>query len=266
MSFITRDSAMKRLLDKKYYLITAHLLLLNFLTPSQAQVSGDNDKAWNFSITPYIWASSLQGNLGHRSVGTHSVKANFSKILKNINFMAMVQGEARKGNLSLHTDLMYLGSNLNYDLPSPVVSKQLQTKGSIASGFLGLGYTFYETPNISLQVVAGAKAWHANIDFDLYANNTLIGSGKENGAWVDALGGLKGQYRFNDKLALDAWGMWGKGAAKSDWDISLLANWSLSRDISLMAGYRVIKVDLNRRGFTYDIKHKGPMLGLKIDF
>lgn len=264
---------MKKILNKNNVLVLPFLLLGSFETAfaneiDNRRITSHSNDEWQFSITPYIWASDLEGNLGHRSVGTHAVKANFSKILKNINFMAMVQTEARKGDWSFHTDWIYLGSNLNYDLPSRFasISRELKTKGSIASGSLGIGYTFYETPKVSLQVIAGAKAWHANIDFDLYANHHRVGSGKENGAWVDALGGIKGQYRFNDKFAVDAFGMWGKGAAKSDWDISLLANWSLSRDISLVAGYRMIKVDLNRRGFTYDIKHKGPMFGIKIDF
>ncbi|MHC5224969.1 hypothetical protein [Ignatzschineria sp. LJL83] len=230
-------------------------------------ISHNAQDEWRFSITPYFWAASLNGNLGHRHVGTHAVKADFSKIWDNVRFMGMLQAEARKGNFSLHTDLTYIGSKLNYNLPSSkFVSKKLHTKGSVSSAFFGLGYTFYETQNLSLQIVGGAKIWHANIDFDIYANNRLAGHGKENGTWVDGLAGLKAQYRFNDKFAIDGWGMWGKGAAKSDWDVSLAANWSISRDVSLMAGYRMSKVDLHRRGFTYDIKHKGPVLGIKIDF
>jgi hypothetical protein len=61
---------------------------------------------WQFSITPYLWATALKGDVG---VGRTSadVDASFDDILDNLNGALMLSLEARKGRFGLLSDTIY---------------------------------------------------------------------------------------------------------------------------------------------------------------
>lgn len=242
------------------------VLALSFPFMGNAETLKNNSDEWEFKVAPYIWAAGIHGDVGHSRIGRHFVKSSFSDILKKVDLSAMIMGEARKGDYSVLLDLMYIDSSVHYTLPAKVPATDFKARGKILTGFAGMGYTFWENERASLDLVGGLRAWHTDVTLGLYRNSAQLVTAKSRETWIDATAGLRGHFKINDQFSMTAWGLAGKGGANLDWDASLLANWKISRDFTLTAGYRAIHVDYKKRGFVYDITQKGPMIGVSYHF
>lgn len=225
-----------------------------------------NDDEWRFSVAPYIWAASVRGDVGHPRVGTHFVESSFSDIVKDVDLAAMLMGSARKGNYSVLLDLMYIHGNVTQRLPAKIPASHIKAKGKVMTGFVGAGYTVYASDTVRLDTIVGLRGWHADVDLGLHGGpfSGIFATTKKN--WMDVTAGLRGLYRFNDDLSVTYWGLAGGGQARSDWDLALLGNWAINKDLTITAGYRAIGVDYRKNGYVYDIVQQGPMIGLTFKF
>jgi hypothetical protein len=57
-----------------------------------------NGNEWRYAVTPYMWLTGLEGDVGVGRVSS-SVDLSPSDILRNLKFGIMGAGEARKGSL-----------------------------------------------------------------------------------------------------------------------------------------------------------------------
>ena len=67
---------------------------------------------WEVSVTPYVWATALKGDVGVGRTNA-DVDASFDDILNNLNGALMLSLEARKGRFGLLSDTVY--ANLEDD-------------------------------------------------------------------------------------------------------------------------------------------------------
>lgn len=242
------------------------IIMLGLTTCAAAMANESADDEWHFSVAPYVWAQNIRGNLGHPAVGTHSIKSKFSDIIKDVDLAFMAMGEARKGPYSVLFDVMYIHSKIKKDLPASIPADQFRAKGKVATGFLGAGYTVYRSDALRLDAVAGLRGWHADVHLGLHGGYLGGASADVSKTWLDAKAGLRGRYKINDQFSITTWGLAGGGQAKSDWDVAALLNWSINQDLTFTAGYRAMGVNYRKNGFIYDIKQKGPMIGLSFRF
>ncbi|GAA5103671.1 hypothetical protein [Wohlfahrtiimonas larvae] len=252
---------------QKYQIIPLVVLLsLGLASVAHSDEMIDNDNEWRLSLAPYIWAASVRGDAGHPRVGTHFVKSSFSDIVNDVDLAAMVMGSARKGRYSILMDFMYIHGKVTQRLPVNIPASHILAKGKVMSGFVGAGYTIYSTDTVRLDTVLGLRGWHADVDLGLRGGplNGISATTKKN--WMDVTAGLRGLYRFNDDLSVTYWSLAGGGQAKSDWDLALLGNWAINKDLTITAGYRAIGVDYRKNGYVYDIVQQGPMIGLTFKF
>jgi hypothetical protein len=69
---------------------------------------------WQFSITPYLWAPTLDGNLQYSLPGTGdgatraNARVSSINLLESLDGAAMIAAEARYGRFSVLTDFIYL--------------------------------------------------------------------------------------------------------------------------------------------------------------
>ena len=237
--------------------------------PSFANADEIDSKAldgWRFHLSPYLWAAGLKGDLGHHRIGTHYVESTFSETLKKVHFSAMVMGEARKGSVSLLGDLLYINGGMKHQLPPQVPAVDIKASGKVITAFLGGGYTLYEGAQMRLDFIGGARLWHADLKVGLYGGPMPEISATVGQTWVDALAGFRGRYFFNDHLSLTTWAIAGGGGASKDWDLAFLANYNIHRNLTITAGYRAMGVNYQRKNVVYNIRQKGPMIGLTYHF
>lgn len=81
------------------------VVLLVFAMAATARADSDAEN-WKFTITPYLWAIALNGDvaLGQR---TADLDISTSELIENLNFGLMGEGEATKGRWTLYVDGVY---------------------------------------------------------------------------------------------------------------------------------------------------------------
>ena len=75
-------------------------------SPVEAEDAAPASAPWQLSLTPYVWALSVKGDVG---VGRTEadVDVSFSDILDNLNIAVMLELELRKGRFGLLSDTIY---------------------------------------------------------------------------------------------------------------------------------------------------------------
>ncbi|SIT10269.1 hypothetical protein [Achromobacter sp. MFA1 R4] len=221
---------------------------------------------WKFSVSPYFWAAGLSGKVSHRRLPVIDIDASFDKIFDNLDFAAMLMGDARKDRYSIFGDLIYVKLGAQGDTPRGILASSADVKSESFTGLIGMGYSVLDKSAHDLDVVAGLRVW--SVDTDITFKGALANGRKDSDSatWVDLLVGVRGNYAFSPKAYLTGWGMVGAGGAQADWDVGVGIGYNFSKMISGTIGYRAMGVDYDRNGFKYDAVLQGPIAGLTIRF
>ena len=223
---------------------------------------------WTFSITPYFWAAGLSGETSPSGVPVVvSIDADFSDILKNLDFAAMAIVEARNGRYSIFGDLIYTKLSADRATPLGVLATTVDVTAETFAGLVGAGYSVLDGPTGHLDIVGGIRVW--SVDTDLSFNGAFLGgrSFSDGATWVDGLVGVRGNYSFTPQFYLTGWALVGAGGADIDWDVAGGLGYRINERFSATLGYRALGVDYsNDDGFLFDVVQQGPIMGLTIRF
>ncbi len=262
-------------LKMRNYRLPAFLLAAALLPAAQAHaadavtmspvVTETEVGGWTFAISPYFWAAGMSGDLAQFGSPTIHVDADFSDLLKNLDFAAMAIGEARNDRFSIFADVMYTKLGGDGDTPGPLFDSADVTSTTFA-GLLGAGYSALQDGNSHLDLVAGARVW--SVDTDVSFSGGLIGDRdfSDGDTWVDGLVGVRGRYDFNENWYFTGWGLIGAGGADLDWDVAGGLGYQFNDTWSAVAGYRALGVDYSNDGFVFDVVQQGPILGVVAKF
>lgn len=231
-----------------------------------AATDAQRSDEWEFAITPYFWAAGLSGKVSQPRLPVIDLNAGFDKLFDNLDFGAMLIGDARKGRYSIFGDLIYTKIGAQGDTPRGILATSADVKTSTFAGLLGVGYNVLENSLHRLDVVAGLRVWSVDTDITLKGAH-LNGRTRSDGAtWVDGLVGVRGNYVLSPKFYLTGWGLIGAGGAEADWDLGLGVGYNISKNVSAALGYRAVGVDYSKGNFKFDAVLQGPMAGLTIRF
>lgn len=239
-------------------------------------------KGWALQITPYLWASGLEGDISpFRRAPTLEVDKSFTEILDNLNFGGFVNIWARYDRLVFSGDVMYVDTtDVHATGPLPAfqipgigvipagasVDADLDTKELMAT--VQAGYRVLDAPQLTLDALAGARIWHIWNDVNVTASHPAIGtvsaSHGEDFGWVDPVVGVRAFVPLGERLSLQAQGDIGGFGVGSDFTWSALAtvNYILTDHLSASAGYKVLDVDYDDDGYVFDTQLSGPVLGV----
>lgn len=222
----------------------------------------DSSSGWHFSASPYFWAAGIQGTVGQLNLPPADLKSDFGSILQELDFSFMGMAEGRRGPYSIFTDVAYTKTSVNDRSPKGLLTDRIDVTSEMFSGLFGGGYSLLANDRGYLDVIAGARVWYVSTELDLQGG-LLNGKGRKDSAtWVDAVAGFRGKYAISNQFYLTGWGNVGAGQAKLDWDVALALGYEVKRNISVVAGYRMLGVDYSKGGFVYDVVQKGPIIGL----
>jgi len=211
------------------WLAATALLSVGGLVPALGQIAATDAPApgtpgWTFAVTPYFWLATIRSTFVYGTPRgdsvTNSISAGINKYLTDLNFGAMVGGEARYDRVSLMTDGIFTSLSLTSDtnhlghinLRSGAIvipqSQQLGTGTRTNMGVWGLaaGYTVLQGDWGNLDVLAGMRllALGSQTNYTLtddirLPDRTLLlarqGSLSFGANYVDVIAGVRG--RFN---------------------------------------------------------------------
>ncbi len=224
------------------------------------------DDGWRISVSPYFWGAGLAGDVGSFGLPSVHLDASFGDVWDNLDFAAMIAGEARRGPYSIFGDIIYSDLSGTTATPRGVLATEATVDSRTFAGLVGAGYTILGDERSYLDVVGGLRVWSAKTEISF--NGGLL-DGREvsdSATWVDAMAGVRGVYSFTPNLFLTGWGLVGAGGADVDWDVAAALGYRFNETVSATLGYRALGVDYSNDGFEFDVVEKGPILGLTVKF
>lgn len=232
------------------------------LSPAPAVDAG----GWSFALSPYFWGAGLSGNVGVFGLPAVHVEPDFRDILKNLDFAAMVMGEARYERFSFFGDILYSKVSVGVNTPRGILADTADLSSETFAGLFGAGYALIENERGTLDIIGGVRVWYASTGLSFEGQRLDGLSGSDSATWVDGIVGLRGRYALSGGFYLTAWGFVGTGGAKIDWDVAAGLGYSFSDRISAVLGYRALGVDFEKDSFVFDIVQQGPILGVSVRF
>lgn len=214
-----------------------------------------------------MFAPAINGSTGSGS----DIDVSFDTLLDNLSMTFMGAFEARKGKWSALVDLLYLnvGANGGAEVPLTTpggrplgvkVDAGLKVRGWVLS-FLG-GYTIYDTPQASVDLVAGARYLEMKNSFDLGVQALRLGRAVEadaSGYIWDGVVGVRGRANLSGDWFLPFYLDVGTGDSDLTWQaiggVGYGFDWG---DLSLT--YRHLAWEFESGGALDDISFSGPQL------
>ena len=271
----------------------ALLALIAVSFPAYAGETAPADK-WTFAVRPYLWAPGISGTLKYDvppSGGGGATVDISSYILENLNMALMLTAEARKGDWSVLTDVVYLdvesddsnvksvsfagpGGRIDVSAGADLGTK-VKLKGVLWE--LAGGYTVARGGNSSMDVLAGFRylGMEATTDWQLSGSITGPGSGQSFASsgnaservdlW-DAIVGIRGAVGLGDsKWAIPYYLDVGTGSSDVTWQgmagIEYRYSWG---ELQLL--YRYLFYDQKGDKLVQNVSSNGPALGVNFRF
>ena len=225
-----------------------------------------DDGGLTFAVSPYFWGAGMSGNVGQFNLPAVHLESDFNDILKDLDFAFMAIGEARNDRFSIFADVMYTKISTGSGTPRGIVAGSVDLTSETFTGLFGAGYSVLQNERGHLDLVAGARVWHAKSEVS-FTGGLLDGvSASDGDTWVDGMAGFRGKYSMTENVYLSGWGLIGAGQADLDWDVAATVGYRFNDRISAVAGYRALGVDYSNDGFVFDVVQQGPILGMVMRF
>jgi hypothetical protein len=214
---------------------------------------------WEFVAAVYGWLPDIDIKLED---GT-DVEITIDDILDNLDFTAMVAGEARKGKWSLATDVVYLGLS---NKPKQAIDSQRTLHKIVMESWVvtpALGYRVLDSDKLRMDLVAGARyLWlETEVTLDLEipaAAATRREKAKVTGSNWDGIVGVRGNYRLNEHWRLPY--AFNVGTGQSDYTLqAMLAASYQFNSFDAVAGWRYLTWE-NDEAIS-DLTINGPFVG-----
>jgi hypothetical protein len=287
--------------------VTALASVACVLLPSLAHADGVEAPAklvaapsgWTYQFTPYGWVPWVSGDAVVRG-RSFSVSETPIEVLEQLNMAWMSYQQAKNGPLTLFTDVIYAsvasgGSFVTSKTFSPHVSGTIGA--ALAADYkywiVEAGGTYeiaswnshgarYATPDTELELIAGGRYWHQELDVALALAGTvdldgLIVSGNRALAhsggveWVDPFIGARIRFqpaRGEEVVVRGDIGGFGAGS-KFTWQALATYNWQVCTFGPMLidgyAGWRALQVDYAQGAgverYEFDVLQQGPVMG-----
>ena len=97
---------------KRHLAVCCFGAILVAVTPPASAAEDVFDGKWHFALTPYLWLPDMSGTVTYQNPlgtgGSLSAAAEPTGYLQSLDFAAMFAAEARKGDVLIFTDYIYL--------------------------------------------------------------------------------------------------------------------------------------------------------------
>jgi hypothetical protein len=221
-------------------------------------------------LAPYVWAASIEGDVGVGSIPAVSIDADFGDIWDALDFAFMGTAEIRLGSFGVFSDLFYVDLSGQSATPLGVIADSVSVDTSLFMLTGAAEYRVVDSPGGSLDLMAGFRVWSVDTTVSIFDAAPPPGnvSGDAEETWLDPLIGVKGQIDLTPSIFLSGWAMAGGFGVSSDfmWDVNAGVGYQFNESISAALGYRAMGVDYSDDDFLFDITQHGPISSFVLKF
>lgn len=237
---------------KKMLAALLPVAMLTLLPAAQAHA----DDAWDWTVAPYLWASSIKTDL-NEDVAPLSSETYFSDIVSKIDMAFQIHVEGQGDRFGVFGDATFLSLSDSGSRDLYESDASLETTVLEAGGVWNVQPERYE----GLDLLFGVRYAKVDLDAELDPTNPVlptVGLGFEE-TFTDALLGVRYTARLSDKWTLISRVDGSFGQTDGTWNASMMAGYRMSKG-SLMFGYRHMDLELGGSGRSLDVTMSGPVV------
>ena len=235
------------------------------LTANAATVDKTDEEAaaseWKKSFELYFWLPRIYINTADDS---GYEKLTLSTILRNLNFMTMIDLNAQKDKWSMGADMIYmhLTDKITADPHPPLDDPKAHISMRAFISTFGGSYQFFDKGRTELHALAGVRYLYIRlpIEYDIDGVESFgVDLGGHN--WNGVIG-MRGKTTFNDKLYMDYYADLGTGQARNTYQIKLGGGYRL-KYFTFTAGFRYLRWNFDSSEDLDNLRVIGPYVGAK---
>jgi len=229
----------------KNIVFASGILLAGLSVTSQAE--------WSYQLTPYLWASSLDGTT---AVAGQDVdfSADFGDLVSALDAGGALHFQAKADTWGYFIDGNFV--KLSADDLGLLGGGDVSVDQKIIEA--GVSYSMSE----EFDIIAGGR--YQKVDQDL--NLPILPSLNGGDSWVDGFIGAVWQPVNTDKWTLKLRGDIGTGDSDSVWQVGIGGGYRFNKTWSMLAAYRYLSTDFESDKFKWDVDQSGLGIGLGISW
>lgn len=278
---------------------TLTILILGLACGPVAALAQSSSDEWRFSLTPYLWLPTIEGNLKYSlppgSGGNPNISVGPTDWLDLLNYGLLLSGTAKKGRFSIYSDLVVLSMTAKdsriasvddsitipgVPVPIPIsASINLNTRADL-DGMVWMvagGYTWKETESSSHDAFIGARffgvetatSWNLTADITTPGGTVILpaqGSIAADTDLWDGIIGIRGQSRIgNGKWSVPYHFDVGAGSSELTWNAMVGLTYTYGWG-DLVLAYRHLEYDEDSSGLLQGFSFSGPGIGARFRF
>lgn len=213
---------------------------------------------WQYSITPYLWAPSLDLSLG---VGPNAPVSAGKSLLEVLDGALLVQGEARRGRWSFLGEFNYLNLSDDFGRAPGDARAGWRMQGTMIA--FAAGYAVHDERDTRVEVIGGLRAW------DLETSTTVADRRvSKDSKFIDPMLGLRVETPLGQRASLQGLATLGGSNFGSDRQVEAIAQvtWPLRGATDISAGYRYLSLDFDDDTALIDATMRGPFVSVTFNF
>lgn len=246
------------------YAQLAAALLGGLFVSTQAQAQDDD--GWRVSLTPYVWAAGLKGDIGAViDAPPIPVDAEFPGLF-NLSGAFMGQADVGYGRFGVigNVDYLKISADREKSRLNGAVSVSGEVETALTEGMLVGYWRAYDGDAVDLDLVAGGRYTKVELEVDLTANSRHA-TGSRSIDWWDTVLGARGTAQLSDRWTLTGYGDVGI-SDNALWQVYGGVAYHFTDNIAASAGYRYYSVEFSTQDFNYNAALGGPLFGLTFSF
>jgi hypothetical protein len=226
-------------------------------------------EGWQFEFTPYLLASSRNGDLGVTSaVPPVHVDLSPWDLISHLKFGLMGRFDARNDRWVGFTDLVYADTKFSNHITirdRDFGSASVRSKVLFSTNLVG--YRVFQDSKSSVDVLAGVRFDALDTGLHLQGPRRTFDADVSK-FWADPLLGARLKYRLARKWDARVWGDFGGFGAGSKFtgEVEGDLEYRFHRRWTANVGWRYLYTDYDRNGFVFNTAMNGPVIGATYRF
>lgn len=247
------------------------------------------DDQWEYSLTPYLWLPSFKATIKYQiPPGNDASPEVETSYLNTLNGAFMLSGDARRGDFSIYSDLLYIDisggeshiKSLDFGntIIDTIINAGTQTSIIGLAWTLAGGYTLLQKPGVSLDVIGGLRYLSIDITTDWRLSATVTappgsvdfpisGTISQGVDLWDAIIGMRGNFHLGDSGKWSVPYYFDVGVGSSVFTLQALMGVAYSYHWGdLMLTYRYLSYGQSSDNFIQNLSLSGPLLAATFRF
>ena len=237
-------------------LLTAAVATVALQAAVPVAMAADN----GFTITPYLWAVGIDGDIQAHGEDTN-VSMDFQDVVDNLDMAGSVLLEGNVGNWVSYAMVDYLGLDTG-DVETRVPGRDADLELDSTLATVATGYRVHMSERSTIDVQLGIR--YARMDTRVSIEG--VGQRNADNTIYDGILALRPRLALSKYWSFSPTLSVGAGDSDLTWELSPQFVYDCFCGFEVRAGYRNLNYDFEKGSDSVDLTIKGPVIGFGFSF